>query len=55
MSLHTLLERLADMFPKQDYQFRLENYIKSQSPESSSEIERLIHTFETKEAGGQRL
>lgn len=55
MSLHTLLERLAEYFPKENYEARLERYINSHSPKSCSELEQLVHRFENKEAGGQRL
>lgn len=34
-----LLERLAEMFPKQDYQTRLEQYIASRKPTSAADVE----------------
>lgn len=34
-----LLENLTEMFPKQDYQSRLENYIASRRPQSVADIE----------------
>ena len=34
-----LLERLAEMFPGQDYQSRLENYIASKHPQSVGDVE----------------
>ena len=55
MSLHTLLERLAEYFPKENYEARLERYINSHNPKSCAELEQLVHRFEIKEAGGQRL
>jgi hypothetical protein len=35
----TLLERLADMFPKQKYQSRLEQYINSKNPTNASDVD----------------
>jgi hypothetical protein len=37
--LETLLERLAEMFPKSDYQSRLEQYIASRNPKSTADVE----------------
>ena len=34
-----LLERLTEMFPKQDYQTRLEQYITSHAPTSAADVE----------------
>lgn len=34
-----LLERLAEMFPRQDYQSRLENFIASRNPKSAADVE----------------
>lgn len=34
-----ILEHLAEMFPKQDYQSRLEHYIISRKPQSVADIE----------------
>ena len=41
-----LLERLAEMFPKQDYQDRLEQFIKARRPLSAAEVEYLQKQFE---------
>jgi len=41
-----LLERLAEMFPKQTYEARLENYIASKNPENAAEVNLLIERFE---------
>jgi hypothetical protein len=46
MSLSTLLERLSEMFPKQDYQSRLERYIRSQNPQTAAEVEHYSNMFE---------
>lgn len=40
-----LLERLTEMFPKQDYQSRLERYIASHRPQSVGDIELLEKEF----------
>lgn len=44
--MQTLLERLAEMFPAQSYQARLEKYIESKSPQSVEDVHMLIKTFE---------
>ena len=43
----TLLERLADMFPKQKYQSRLEQYINSKHPTNAAEVEHWQREYET--------
>jgi hypothetical protein len=40
-----LLERLAEMFPQQDYQSRLEHYIASRRPTSTADIEMLQRQY----------
>lgn len=45
-----LLERLAEMFPKQSYEARLEKYIASKRPENAAEVNLLVERFE---AGAQ--
>ena len=37
--LSKLLERLAEMFPKQDYQSRLNDYIASHNPQSAGDVD----------------
>jgi hypothetical protein len=49
MNFRELLERLAEMFPKQDYQSRLENYIMQHQPKSTSEIDHWQKHFEQME------
>lgn len=49
MSIINLLERLAEMFPKQDYQSRLERYIAARQPKSASEVEHWQKQFEKQE------
>jgi hypothetical protein len=52
MSIATLLERLAEMFPKQDYHTRLDRYISSKQPKSAADVEHLQRQFETHQARG---
>ena len=40
-----LLERLAEMFPKQDYQSRLEQYIISRCPQSAADVEMFTRDY----------
>lgn len=49
MKIAKMLERLAEMFPKQDYQTRLENYISQFQPKTASEIEHCQRQFERQE------
>ena len=49
MFLENLIERLAEMFPKQDYQSRLERYIALRQPKSASEVEHWQKQFEQQE------
>ena len=46
MLFQNLLERLAEMFPKQDYQNRLDNFIRSKNPKTTAEIEHWQKNFE---------
>lgn len=46
MSLSTMLERLAEYFPKQDYQSRLEQYLVSKYPKSTADIEHWVSDFD---------
>jgi hypothetical protein len=45
------LEKLVDMFPEQDYQSRLEVYISSKNPQSTSDIEHLERQFHSQQGG----
>lgn len=40
-----LLERLAEMFPKQDYGTRLEAYLKEKGATSIADVENLIREY----------
>lgn len=55
MFLSNLLERLAEMFPKQDYQSRLDRYIAARQPQSTSEVEHWQKQFESQEVKGLSL
>lgn len=46
MLFQNLLERLAEMFPKQDYQARLDRFINSQNPKSAADVEHYARAFE---------
>ena len=47
MSLERILERLAEMFPKQAYQSRLEQYINSKNPTNAAEVDFWQREYET--------
>ena len=46
-----LLERLAEMFPRQHYQTELENYISSRYPQNAADVEHFTKEFEYKKQG----
>lgn len=48
----TILERLAEMFPKNDYQQRLERYISARNPQHPGEVEQLTRQFENHQQRG---
>ncbi len=41
-----LLERLAEMFPKQHYQSELDRYISSKRPQNAADVEHYTKEFE---------
>lgn len=43
--LAPLLERLAEMFPKSDYQTRLEQYIAERHPQNTADVEILERQY----------
>ena len=47
-----LLERLAEMFPKQDYQTRLEQYITSRAPTSAADVEHFERQYHYQQQRG---
>jgi hypothetical protein len=50
--IYKMIERLAEMFPKQDYQSRLEYYIVSRRPQSAGDVEFYERQFNQQQAGG---
>jgi hypothetical protein len=52
MILYQLLERLAEMFPKQDYQSKLDRYVGSKNPSSPGEIEQIIREYDQRNQRG---
>lgn len=46
-----LLERLAEMFPNQGYQSRLEQYIASRYPQSVADVEMITRDFSQRQGG----
>lgn len=46
MSLAGMIARLSEMFPKQDYQSRLENYLKVKNPKSQADIEHWMKEYD---------
>lgn len=55
MSIAKMLERLAEMFPKQDYQSKLERYISSKYPTSVTDVEHHTNAFQRNEFRGLGL
>lgn len=49
MFLANLIERLAEMFPNQDYQSRLERYLAARCPSNIKEVEHWQREFEVQE------
>ena len=43
--LSKLLERLAEMFPKQDYQSRLNDYIASHNPQTAGDVDQILRKY----------
>ena len=50
--IYKMIERLAEMFPKQDYQSRLEQYIASRRPQSTVDVEYYERRFNQQQARG---
>ncbi len=46
-----LLERLAEMFPKQHYQSELDRYISSRRPQNAADVEHYTKEFEHRNWG----
>jgi hypothetical protein len=47
MLLEKVLEKLAEMFPTQQYQSRLEQYINSKNPTNAAEVDYWQREYET--------
>jgi hypothetical protein len=50
MLLERILEHLADMFPRQQYQSKLEQYINSKNPTNAAEVDYWQREYETSNA-----
>lgn len=46
-----ILERLAEMFPKQHYQSELDRYISNRRPQHAADVEHFTKEFEQKTTG----
>ncbi len=53
--MFSLLERLAEMFPKQHYQSELERYISNRHPQHATDVEHFTKEFEHKISQGKLL
>ena len=51
-NIYKIIERLAEMFPQQDYQSRLEHYIASRCPHSVTDVELYEREFNQRYARG---
>lgn len=47
-TMFNILEKLAEMFPKQHYQSELEKYIASRGPKNSADIEIYCREYQEK-------
>jgi len=50
-----LLERLAEMFPKQNYQSRLDQYLNSKNVQNVADIEHWTRQYEKNSEWGRSL
>lgn len=46
-----MLEKLAEMFPKQHYQSELERYISNRYPQNAADVEHFTKEFEQRNSG----
>lgn len=44
-NIYKIIERLAEMFPQQDYQSRLEQFIVSRNPQSPADVDHWERQF----------
>ena len=47
-----MLERLAEMFPRQHYQSELERYIASKHPQHAADVEHFTKEYQHRNSGG---
>jgi len=47
IKMFSILEKLADMFPTQKYQSRLEQYINSKNPTNAADVDYWQRQYET--------
>lgn len=52
-NMFRLLERLAEMFPKQHYQSELDRYITLRHPQNAADVEHFTKEFEYKTSQGK--
>jgi hypothetical protein len=50
-----MLERLAEMFPRQHYQSELERYITSRYPQNAADVEHFTKEFQHKHSQGKLI
>jgi hypothetical protein len=50
-----ILERLAEMFPKQHYQSELERYITNRHPQNAADVEHFTKEFQHKISQGKLI
>lgn len=48
--MQNILERLAEMFPKQTYQAKLDQYIASRNPQNAADVDVIIKQYEQKQS-----
>ena len=48
-----ILERLAEMFPKQHYQSELDRYITNRHPKNAADVEHFTKEFESRISQGK--
>ena len=53
--MFSILERLAEMFPKQHYQSELDRYISNRYPQNAADVEHFTKEFEHKISQGKLI
>ena len=53
--MFSILERLAEMFPKQHYQSELDRYISNKYPQTAADVEHFTKEFEQKISQGKLI